>query len=341
MKKNNKMIALLLSTALMISGMGIEGVGKTQAASRFQKAPAFRTASEGAVTATGGAIDEESPAPTDDVQDTEAPAPTDDVQDTEAPAPTDDVQDTEAPAPTDDVQETEIPTPSAIATLPPLQTQQPTIPPLQPTTPSAVSTSTAVSGPAMGALVTVGNLVYKVTKVAENSAAGEVKVKTVTDAAKNKKTLTVPEKVTVDGQSFKVTGIGERAFTGCTALTKITIKKNVKFIGVRAFQKVTTLKTVMMGEGVTTIKKLAFGGCSGIRNITLPGNVKLIGARAFYNCKKMKAVMIDSKKITTVKSKAFGNQKKGRYVVVPSGKKSLYQSLIKASGATSVKVYTY
>ena len=79
------------------------------------------------------------------------------------------------------------------------------------------------------------------------------------DSAKEGK-LDIPD--TLAGK--KVTGIGESAFKGCSALTSITIPNSVTSIGNEAFYF-----------------------CEGLTSITIPNSVKTIGYNAFYGCNNL------------------------------------------------------
>lgn len=320
MRKNRKVISLLLCTALMVcssaAGMDME---RTQAASRGQGA--LKTVSDEVVQEEPSDVVSGSGA-----QETEKPETS-----TSEPEISDEPITSTAPDVEASNEPTETTTPGAV---------QPTIPPLAPTngtTLSAVSNSAVY---AVGDKLTVANYEYVVVTAPTATTNGTVRLKALVEKAKTKTSLTVPATISKDGNTFSVVGIGTKAFTTSTALKKVIIRKNVQYINTRAFQGVKTLQSVIIGENVTSIKNRAFAGCSSLRSVTIPSKVSLVGIRAFYNCKKLKSVVIESKKITTVKTYAFKYNKKGRYFVMPSGKKSLYQSLIKSSGAT-VKIYTY
>lgn len=279
-------------------------------------------------------------------------AAVDDIQGTQSVSPS--VTTVETQAPSADLEEpSAVPTAPVTEASPSAEPDEPsavptdtaaTVPsPAAPSTTAGVTTNSAVSGTAfsVGDEFTKGNYVYKVLTVADAANKATVKVKALSEAGAKKTSLTVQDSIVKDSTEFLVTGIHQKAFKTAASLKKVTIGKNVTFIGVRAFQGLSKLTTVTMGAKVTTIKKYAFAGCSALRKITLPSKVKLIGVKAFNNCSKLKAVLVDTKQLTTVKQYAFRNTKSGCYAVVPSGKKTLYTSLLQASGAKSMKVYTY
>ena len=192
-----------------------------------------------------------------------------------------------------------------------------------------------------GAVFQRNNYKYTVVKAPTKTTAGQVYVKQVASIALQKKSLTVPSSFTIDGFTYEVIGITKEAFMSCTALQTVTIKSGTTFIGQRAFRGVSTLKTVILPDTVTTIKSGAFRGCTELRQITLPSNVTTIRLNAFCDCTKLKAVMVLSKSLATLGKNAFKNTKSGCYMIVLSGKKSAYRTLLDSSGAKKVILYTY
>ena len=106
-------------------------------------------------------------------------------------------------------------------------------------------------------------------------------------------------------------------FGKCTELKKVTLKNGVQSIGERAFEKCSSLESVIFEN--TVLEKIsdgAFWGCSalssialpdsvteiernaffetGLRNIQLPEKLTLIGGGAFCNCKNLKQVQLPS-----------------------------------------------
>jgi len=52
------------------------------------------------------------------------------------------------------------------------------------------------------------------------------------------------------------------------------------------------IKTILIGEGVTTIGDCAFNSCDKLTSITLSNNLTNIGDAAFYNCKALTSITI-------------------------------------------------
>jgi hypothetical protein len=78
--------------------------------------------------------------------------------------------------------------------------------------------------------------------------------------------VVIGETVAIDGKTYQVTGIGDNAFNGNTAITSITIPDGINTIGAGAFDGCSQLTTIIIGKGVTTIGEKAFA------HIGIPAN---------------------------------------------------------------------
>ena len=73
------------------------------------------------------------------------------------------------------------------------------------------------------------------------------------------KTITIPDRVSWAGRSYKVTRIGEKAFSGCKNIKTIRLNKNLATIGSKAFYGASQLTKIQMyGKKVKGIGKNAF-----------------------------------------------------------------------------------
>ena len=138
--------------------------------------------------------------------------------------------------------------------------------------------------PAKGKVYTAGNLKYKVTKSAYKNG-------TVSVYAPGKKTLTsvsIPATVKINGYTFQVTAIGNKAFAGCTKL-----------------------KSVKIGAKVTTIGKEAFSGCKALTSITISSNVlKAVGSSAFKGISAKAVIKVPAAKLSAYQKLLKGKGQK-------------------------------
>ena len=100
---------------------------------------------------------------------------------------------------------------------------------------------------------------------------------------KGLKRLVIPESVKqLDGNGI---------FISCPDLEYLEIKGGLKSIwDMGSFQNCTSLKTVILSEGIETIGGYSFEGCTALTSITLPGSIKTVWDDAFANCTNLKNV---------------------------------------------------
>ena len=161
--------------------------------------------------------------------------------------------------------------------------------------------------------------------------------------------ISVSSAVTFDGLMCSVTSIGERAFSGCSNLTAITLPEGVTSIGVDAFSGCSGLTSIVVAEGntvydsredcnaiivtgtnalvlgcsttvipegVTSIGRYAFYGCDGLTSITLPESLESIGENAFEDCSGLTSINIPVS-VTSIGRDAFYKCSSLVSVVIP------------------------
>lgn len=155
-----------------------------------------------------------------------------------------------------------------------------------------------VFAPQVGSIVEEGNGYYRITqlgKTAEYYAGGDGP------------TVSIPDTVRISGKKYKVTSIGNQAFSGKTNLVSVKI-----------------------GSNVTGIGNEAFAGCVNLKSVVIPAKVRSIGLKAFYGCANLRTVTIRTGKLTAgnIGKKAFA--KTGiKTVKTPKGKAKAYRALLR------------
>ena len=98
--------------------------------------------------------------------------------------------------------------------------------------------------------------------------------------------------------------IGNRTFERCDSLTSINIPDGVTNIGDFAFTECRSLTCINIPSRVTNIGEGAFAFCISLTNIDIPNNVTNIGDSAFMCCKTLTNIDIPQS-VTTIKKGAF------------------------------------
>ena len=149
------------------------------------------------------------------------------------------------------------------------------------------------------------------------------------------KNIIIPEVI----DDYPITSIGAKAFSICPELQSVTIPATIKSIDKTAFSgcnKITTLtchtdslgkcfagsqslKTVMIGNDVTTISDGAFEGCSNLLTVNIGVMVKSIGDRAFANCSELRDLTIAGSVLSNIGKESFRGCYKIKTITVPDG----------------------
>lgn len=93
--------------------------------------------------------------------------------------------------------------------------------------------------------------------------------------------VVIPETVSCNGITYKVTEIGAYAFCRSQNLTNVTVPLGVTTVNEYAFFRCDGLKSVDLPSSVTTIQEFSFYGCNGIKNMIFAEGLKVIEQQAF------------------------------------------------------------
>ncbi len=162
--------------------------------------------------------------------------------------------------------------------------------------------------------------------------------------------LSIPDSVTYNGNTYAVTSIDDGAFSGCSGLTSVTIPDGVTSIGDCAFRNCSGLTSVTIPDAVTSIGGGAFSGCSGLISVTIPDAVNSIDSCVFNGCSGLTSVTIPDA-VTYIGNNAFAGCSGLTSVTIPDavtyiGEYTFYNcsgltSVTIPAGVTSIREYTF
>ena len=116
---------------------------------------------------------------------------------------------------------------------------------------------------------------------------------------------------TLDGTTLTISGNGKmngyNVYSSApwgTSITSVVIEDGVTSIGDYAFYDCTSLTSITIGGSVTSIGDYAFRNCSGLTSITIPNSVTSIGRYAFSWCDRLTSVTIGDS-VTSIGDSAF------------------------------------
>lgn len=155
-----------------------------------------------------------------------------------------------------------------------------------------------------GTKVTSGSDTYSISNISKRTV-------TYTKTKSKKKTVRIPNTVTIRDVIYKVTEVGTGALKGNKKMTKLNVGTNVATIGKNAFMNCTNLKTVNLNS--TALKKIgvnAFSGDKKLSTITLKTtklNGKSVGKNALKGTNTRLVIKAPKKKVSSYK-KYFKNK---------------------------------
>lgn len=109
--------------------------------------------------------------------------------------------------------------------------------------------------------------------------------------------------ITILGSVTEINGGITGLFCGFTSLTSVTLQEGVTSIGDETFSGCTSLTNVSLPDGLTEIGACAFADCTDLASIVIPESVTEIGFDAFYGCTSLTSVTLP--KDVTIDESAF------------------------------------
>ena len=105
-----------------------------------------------------------------------------------------------------------------------------------------------------------------------------------------------------------------------SSIKNVIIADGVKWIGSNAFSYCTSLESITIPDSVTNIDDVAFYGCTSLNSITIPDGVTGIGYAAFSHCTSLESVSVtNGNSFTYIGNEAFENCTSLRSITIPNG----------------------
>lgn len=118
--------------------------------------------------------------------------------------------------------------------------------------------------------------------------------------------------------------IGYQAFIYCSGITSVIIGNGVTSIKDQAFENCRGLTSVTIPDNVTSISNGTFFGCSELTSVTIPNKVTYIGNIAFKGCSKLKIIRVSATNPPTLGVNAF--ETSIEKIIVPKSAINAYKS---------------
>ena len=158
----------------------------------------------------------------------------------------------------------------------------------------------------------------------------------VTQGGSYSSSVTIPETIVYNGDTYSVTSIGNSAFYRCN-LSSITIPNSVTTIQINAFSQCSYLTSVAIPNSVITIGDSAFSGCN-LSSITIGNGVTSIGENAFQACKRLTSITIPNS-VTSIGYKAFWGCSGLTSVTIGNGVTEIgFGAFLDCNALTSVRI---
>lgn len=143
-----------------------------------------------------------------------------------------------------------------------------------------------------------------------NSGIGEIELpRSITDMGNRVfERCSNLQRVTFEN-GFLLTTLPLYTFLNCAQLKEVPqLPVSMREIGAGAFSGCSSIRQLVLPEGIATIASSAFSGCSALQYVTLPKSVETIGNLAFDGCSQLEQITINADKCPTAAYATFMEQ---------------------------------
>ena len=186
---------------------------------------------------------------------------------------------------------------------------------------------------------TVANAqIFEVDGICYDILSEEEKTVRVTAGGEYTGAVTIPASVNYNGEVYSVKSIDNYAFYNCTSLASINISEGVTSIGQSVFAFCNSLTSINIPKSVTSIGDYVFYGCTSLASINIPEGITSIGKSTFSGCTSLASIKIPEG-VTSIGDEAFRACNSLASVNIPEGVTSIgYSVFYDCTSLTSINI---
>ncbi len=129
--------------------------------------------------------------------------------------------------------------------------------------------------------------------------------------------IIIPEFVTHDDESYKVTSMVDGAFQ-YSMITSIVLPSGIKSLGNNCFEECFRLESIVLPKGIKTLGDECFCNCYNLESIDLPYTIAAVGEACFNGCRSLFSVDLSKTYIESLEPSCFGECTRLESIVFPS-----------------------
>ena len=146
--------------------------------------------------------------------------------------------------------------------------------------------------------------------------------------------IIIPENVTYNDVTYRITSLENGCFNDCSYLTSISLPDGITSLGKNCFYDCSSLTTIELPDGITSIGPNCFYGCSSLKSIKLPTGLTSMGYECFSGCSSLTSISLPVG-LTSLKRECFNGCSSLKSIELPDGLTSIEHDCF--AGCSSLK----
>ena len=106
--------------------------------------------------------------------------------------------------------------------------------------------------------------------------------------------IVIPETVTYNNVTYRVTSLCYMCFSGCSSLTSINLPSSITSLGDYCFDRCSSLTSINLPSSITSLGDECFSNCSSLTSIILPSSITSLGDGCFSGCSSLTSINLPS-----------------------------------------------